>query len=247
MGHWYDREGVPMHYIPSAKSGELRPTTLRDARKLRLFPSVSTIIGDVIAKPFVDRWKRQKYLDHAIEIARANKNITPEQVIGKAHEAFEDEMKEVTGRGDEIHNMFENALSNEGVDIHIHQAYDLVNRELGYHEWVCEKSHTFAGGYAGKPDAYCDLWTIDFKTKDLTESSTADKVAYDENIMQLAAYNRGLGGGARVANVFIDRNDPSLVLIKVWTPEEEERGWQMFNAAFNYWKQWKKFFPEENL
>ena len=235
-----------MHYIP-AKNGQLRPTTLRDARKLHLFPSVSTIIQDVIAKPFVDRWKRQKYLNYAIDIARTSPGLTPEQVMGKAHESFEDEMRQITERGDEIHNMFENALSAKGVDQHIHQAYDKVNKELGYHEWVCEASHTFAQGYAGKPDAYCKEWLIDFKTKDLTVDSTADKVAYDENIIQLAAYNQGLGGDKRVANVYIDRTDPSLVLIKVWEPEEVERGWQMFKAAFDYWKQWKKFFPEENL
>ena len=47
--HWYTREGAPK-YTVEAKNGNLRNTTLADARKMNLVPSVTTIIG-CAAKP----------------------------------------------------------------------------------------------------------------------------------------------------------------------------------------------------
>ena len=55
--HWYRRDGEPLHSVPSAK-GEPRPTTLRDARKLGLLPSVTNVLG-VIAKPELTAWVQE--------------------------------------------------------------------------------------------------------------------------------------------------------------------------------------------
>ena len=43
-GHWYTRSGEPM-YTVKANNGQQRNTTLRDARKYDLVPSVTTIIN----------------------------------------------------------------------------------------------------------------------------------------------------------------------------------------------------------
>jgi hypothetical protein len=48
-GHWYDHDGKPMYTIVGA-NGKERNTTLRDAKKEGLVPSVTTIIG-IAAKP----------------------------------------------------------------------------------------------------------------------------------------------------------------------------------------------------
>ena len=53
--HWYDRNGTPAYSV-IAKNGVPRPTTLRDARKLNLVPSVTTILN-VAAKPALEAWK----------------------------------------------------------------------------------------------------------------------------------------------------------------------------------------------
>ena len=53
--HWYTREGAPK-YTVEAKNGNLRNTTLADARKMNLVPSVTTIIG-CAAKPGLEAWK----------------------------------------------------------------------------------------------------------------------------------------------------------------------------------------------
>jgi hypothetical protein len=54
-GHWYDKEGNPAYTIIGANGAE-RNTTLRDARKLNLVPSVTTILG-IAAKPALENWK----------------------------------------------------------------------------------------------------------------------------------------------------------------------------------------------
>jgi hypothetical protein len=61
--HWYRRDGEPLHSVPSAK-GEPRPTTLRDARKLGLLPSVTNVLGVINMGQFLARYG-------AVEFARA--------------------------------------------------------------------------------------------------------------------------------------------------------------------------------
>jgi len=48
--HWYDRDGKAVFEVPKAKGDGMRATTIADARKLNLYPSVTTVLS-VIAKP----------------------------------------------------------------------------------------------------------------------------------------------------------------------------------------------------
>src|SRR5512143_2307474 len=66
--HWYQPDGEPLHSVPSAK-GELRPTTLRDARKLGLLPSVTNVLG-VINKPELVEWKMTQAVLAALTLPR---------------------------------------------------------------------------------------------------------------------------------------------------------------------------------
>jgi len=66
--HWYQRDGRPLHTVLSAK-GEPRPTTLRDARKLNLLPSVTNILG-IIAKPELTAWLQEQAVMAALTLPR---------------------------------------------------------------------------------------------------------------------------------------------------------------------------------
>ena len=57
-----------MHTVLSAK-GEPRPTTLRDAKKLGLLPSVTNILG-VIAKPALTGWLQEQAVWAALTLPR---------------------------------------------------------------------------------------------------------------------------------------------------------------------------------
>jgi hypothetical protein len=53
--HWYSLDGKPCHTVPNKDGDGTRTTTLRDARKLQLLPSVTTIIG-ILDKPQLTKW-----------------------------------------------------------------------------------------------------------------------------------------------------------------------------------------------
>ena len=67
-GHWYTREGEPMYTIIGA-NGKERNTTLRDAKKEGLVPSVTTILS-MIAKPSLENWKIDQALNSALTLDR---------------------------------------------------------------------------------------------------------------------------------------------------------------------------------
>jgi hypothetical protein len=108
--------------------------------------------------------------------------------------------------------------------------------------WLVEHSFASALGYGGKVDLYCkpDEYAkyglvADVKTKEFGPDDKVD--AYDEHLLQLAAYRVGLNiPSARCANVFVSRTHPGLVKIVEWSEDDLKRGWQMFQCLLNYWK-----------
>lgn len=58
--HWYFPNGKSCHTQPvKSRPGDTRPTTLADARKLKLLPSVTGILG-VLDKPQLTDWKLEQ-------------------------------------------------------------------------------------------------------------------------------------------------------------------------------------------
>ena len=86
--HWYRQDGAPQ-YTVKAKDGSDRPTTLRDARKMDLVPSVTTILK-VAAKPGLEQWKLEQMLLSALTLPRAQDEQEKAYIariveIGRAH------------------------------------------------------------------------------------------------------------------------------------------------------------------
>src|SRR5436853_1052383 len=65
--HWYHANAAPCYTIVGV-NGKERPTTLADARKLNLVPSVTTIL-DVAAKPGLNNYFERQIFDAALELA----------------------------------------------------------------------------------------------------------------------------------------------------------------------------------
>src|SRR5688500_8209761 len=66
--HWYTREGETAYEVVGA-NGVTRSTNLRDARKLNLVPSVTTIIKSASA-PGLERWKLDQMMHAALTLPR---------------------------------------------------------------------------------------------------------------------------------------------------------------------------------
>lgn len=236
--HWYAKDGTPM-YTVLAKNGEPRATTLRDAKKMGLLPSVTTIMK-AAASPGLEAWKLNQMMLAALTLPRAE-GESEESFIARIQSDSKEQARKAADRGTEVHaaieRFFDGQIQADALP-YLEPVYKKVEETFGILTWAVEKSFAFEG-FAGKVDLHSldgEGVVIDFKTKEFT-SETLEKVAgFDENSMQLAAYRVGLRKPkARCANVFVSVTEPGLVVVREWNQEELVRGWKMFDALKTYW------------
>lgn len=237
-GHWYAKDGTPMYTVP-AKNGEPRATTLRDAKKLGLLPSVTTIMK-AAASPGLEAWKLNQMMLAALTLPRMD-GENEESFIKRIQADSKDQARQAADRGTAVHaaieKFYDGQIEADSLP-YLEAVYKAVEGHFGAPRWAVEKSFAYYG-YAGKVDMHTlegSGVVIDFKTKEFT-SETLEKVAgFDENVMQLAAYRTGLEiPNARCANVFVSVTEPGLVVVREWTQDELVRGWKMFDALKTYW------------
>lgn len=246
-GHWYEKDGTPAYTVPNkSKPGEERPTTLRDARKRGLLPSVSAISRQ-IHKPFLETWKIKNAVRYAVDhpfIGGENFEEYVSWVVKKADE----EAGKVKDTGQQIHGEIERMLLafEDGRELPVSAHTDAAIRALNdVGVWGqrirAEKSFASKLGYGGRVDLFTELVVIDFKTKN---GSFEPPFGYDEHPMQLAAYRHGLKiPEAKCYNVFISVEQPGKYHVREWSEEELSRGWNMFLALLELWKHTNSYFP----
>lgn len=209
MGHWYDTSGKPVHEIVGS-NGKTRATTLRDARKLHLVPSYSTVVGDVLNKPGLLTWIKNEILEAVLL------NPPRHRTIGFEGEVYEEYLtrwkrrvledsgkrtKAAAEHGTAIHDALEHCITEDiistkkGLIDVIEPVMCFLKETFPDAEWVTEKSFTHELGYGGCVDLHCPKTNVvlDFKTK-MKPKEEIDKItAFDEHHMQTAAYTKGLG------------------------------------------------------
>lgn len=232
--HWYKPDGEPC-YTVIAKNGKERPTTLRDARVLGLLPSVTTVIR-LAAAPGLERWKREQVLLAALTVVRVEGEVEAELLKRIVREA-EDGAKQMAAIGTRIHGAVERFhRTTLTPDDEYFDWVMVANREIAKHcngnVFHTERSFGNSLGFGGKLDLHNDSWIIDVKTKD----DITDVEPFDENVMQLAAYRIGTNApGARCANLFLSRREPSAILVEI--PEADlQRGWNMFRCLLEFYR-----------
>jgi len=252
--HWYRAEDGAPQYTVKAKDGSDRPTTLRDARKLNLVPSVTTVLK-VAAKPGLEVWKNEQMLLAALTNTRKPEE-TEKDFIARIVFDSKETAKAAAERGTRIHESIESWFNGERNVEHskIAEAFEIqVNDHFKTEgKWITE--HAFASplGYGGKIDLFYGNdethpygIVVDAKTKEFSPGD--DIAAYDEHLLQLAAYRHGLGlHHARCANVFASSIHHGLIQIIEWSEEDLVRGWEMFKHLLEYWKL-KNNFGEDNV
>jgi hypothetical protein len=232
--HWYDRDGNP-RYTVQAANGFARPTTLRDARKLNLVPSVTTVLN-IAAKPGLMQWMQRQVLLAALTLPRVH-DETEDAYIARILEDSKAQARAAADAGTDIHAAIQGFYEGEQVSRHrehVEATTRTITDAFGYHGWIAERSFSHELGFGGKVDLHSpEGVVIDIKTKEFT-----DKVdAYDEHLMQLCAYRVGLGiPDARCANVFVSRSVPGLCKLIEWSKEDLDRGWKMFVNLLTFWQ-----------
>jgi len=238
--HWYHRSGVPAYSVMGA-NGKERPTTLRDARKMNLVPSVTTIIKSA-ASPGLEAWKLNQMMLAALTLPRVA-DEPEEEFISRIQRDSKEHAKMAAERGTNVHTAIESMYSGVmHAEYAEHQAgvYREIEKEFGITEFQPEKAFSHEIGFGGKVDLFTPAYqnrglVIDIKTKEF--SDPAKVAGYDEHMMQLAAYRVGLGiPDADCANVFVSVTVPGLVVINKWSQEDLARGWVMFESLLKFWQ-----------
>jgi hypothetical protein len=209
--HWYYPDGKPCYEI-QAKNGNMRATTLADARKLGLVPSVTTILK-VLHKQGLVNW----LIEQACLSVLTSPRLPGEELdsfvdrILHKEKVQEEEGQIAKDRGNDMHGALETAYQGGVVEDNelwkwVSPAYkEISQRGVSLHVECC----LVGDGYAGRVDLIQesdDLWVWDWKTT----KKLPTKGAWTEHVLQAAAYaaalaRRGTTGNKRIrtGNVYI--------------------------------------------
>ncbi len=250
QGHWYDKQGNAVYEVPRVKGGGMRPTTLADARKLGLVPSVTTILA-CAAKPGLEAWKAKQILEAALTLPR----LADETLDDYATRIIEDSKaqgRKAAERGTELHAAIELYIQYKALPMEVEAKWGQhcckvqnTLKQYGIDILQGKSEHSFAStfwGYGGKLDtSFSDPdIVIDYKTK---SDLTGKQLAWPEHCWQLSAYARGLDmHKPRLINVFIGINDCE-VKIHEWNEEDADKGWRAFQALLSFWQITKNYKP----
>jgi len=238
--HWYTRDGKPA-YTVTGKDGFERPATLRDARKLNLVPSVTTIIK-CAAAPGLERWKQDQVLHSALTLPRGDGEAEAAW-IERVWTDSKETARKASERGTAIHaaiqNFYLTGQCERPMYPHIESACEAIAKwsQLDTECAMVEQSFGCPLGFGGKVDFSCTApyIVVDFKTKEF--DTEADLKTWDSHWMQLAAYRAGLEmPKARCAIVYVSVNNPGLSQLIEITEEELQKGWRMFLGLLQFWQ-----------
>ena len=250
--HWYQPDGSAMHTIIGANGNE-RNTTLRDARKLGLLPSVTTVQKDVLVNHGVDRWFKDILVKAGFTVPDAIRAQSFEDYQTRVLEDADAFGREAREFGTGVHGVIDefnttrsrNCASKyqpwldqyvKWFEANIEEVYfseeTLVNMEVGY-----------AGttDLSARHKTHGDV-VIDFKTQQVKKDKPN---FYKEWIYQLGAYQQCIDGQPQCLSVVINSLEPEAPVEKLWSDAEAEMGWNVFKRACEIWQIQRGYVPSE--
>ena len=259
--HWYFPDGTPLHEVPRADGKGQRPTSLRDARKLGLFPSVTNVLS-ILAKPGLDAWKQEQAILAALTLPR-----TEEETLDDFAKRVLVDMTSEVGRaadlGSAVHAAIEGYAQgrwlpeDKGVARLFEPARQWFDKEvIAVHSVEIATAH-LEWGYAGRVDLVATLRStglptvIDFKTQKTRRDKDGNfkPILHDTWPLQLEAYRMALASrdkglaDAAIASVVIGSTDPVPVVVKVWDDADKDGYFRAFLAARDLWVWQKNYCP----
>lgn len=178
--HWYSRDGLPVYEVPSADGKSMVTPDIRHARKLGLLPGF-TSVNKVLYSFGLERYKIRQGILAALTLPRGE---------GEDDESYfkrldEDRQAHAKGRADEgtvIHAAIQQHLEGRPYDVKWAQHVGAVTKLLD------ELPPSFLGDFK-------TVESIADKEAKYRGKDKSDALFYDDHVMQLAAYARGIYGG----------------------------------------------------
>jgi hypothetical protein len=256
--HWYSLDGKPVHTQPTKDGEGQRATTLRDARKLALLPSVTSIIS-ILDKPQLTRWKMREAAKAAIAIPGPQGEEPLERFADRAIEHAMSQVGEAADLGTKIHNAIENLMRGSAEEPS-EEMRPFVKPVLEWMRTVGVKvTHSeivlvnAVHGFAGRVDAlftwgdgFGKMGILDFKTKKTKEGEKVE--AYDEHLLQLAAYAATHYSPEHLkhvvaANLFISSTEPGRLEVVKHDKERMVAAYEAFCQMCAIWRFRKGYDP----
>lgn len=239
MGHWYDRNGTPRHYI--GEGATQRDSTLADARKLGWVPGFSGV-NSVIHEFFLEKWKRDQNILAALTLTR-NPNESDKDFLYRVDQDAKAQMDKAADEGKRIHAAIEDSFAGRAIPAdyrkHVSAVHGLLKDNFPeVNDWEIEQTFACPDGYGGAIDIHSKRHRILGDHKGVEVAPEEKKQLARRQYRQLGCYRHGIGlHGARGFNIFISRNHPGHVRFHEWQPAELDKGWREFSKALALWKE----------
>lgn len=233
--HWYGANGEPRH-----------DATLREARKERLFPSVTSVLG-IKEKPQLTQWKIAQMVAQALTMTRLP-GENDYLFIKRVQEADEAERAKAPDLGKAVHlalaSYFSGSVYEAPEKVDMGPVLDWITAHAKITGARVEERFVSPLGFGGCID-YVGLVDgrpalIDWKTQSVKKAPAF----YDEWAWQLAAYGLGTDPymGCDLWSVVIDTAHQGCYAQK-WSPSDVARAWAGFKGLLEAWFADRKFDP----
>lgn len=248
--HWYTRDGIPAYTIKKSKGDGERNTTLRDARKYNLLPSVTTLFG-IMSKPGLDRWKLGKAIEATLQTSR-DEGEPDDRYYARVLERSFEETTDAAELGTKIHDAidayFDGVSPPEDLAQYVNPTIEYLNTlnltDIRREDVVVNSVE----GYAGRVDLMAKYGNaniiIDFKTK---KTKKGVKVTpFDYQATQIAAYAMAAFGSLDKcygANIYISTTEPGRIEKAVYDQKTLESEYEVLTNIASIWRHLKKYDP----
>jgi len=246
-GHWYTEQGESAHVI-IGKNGNERNTTVADARKMGLLPSVTSVLG-IIDKPQLTAWKIEQAIMASLTLPKEDCE-TLEDYAKRVVKDSKQATTKAAEHGTRMHEQAENILmgraccKDEDLQPYIKTFREWAEDNVEKTHW-CEKA-LVGPGYAGRCDAYVRLKGIGDAIIDLKNRKVNPKYDpfYDSDCAQLWAYKYASENPkCACVSVVLAANDPKLLKTHQWSEDELYEAGIAFQAMLKVWSWSKKYVP----
>jgi len=155
-GHWYKADGTPCYEI-AGKDGTLRGTTLRDARKLNLYPSVTTVCS-VLDKPGLKQYFRREMFSATATTPRLP-GMTDEDYFAECCKWADEHSLLARDAGTAFHGSMEKYIQGlpvkpEHLTLCVKVRDALLEHGIDIFKGTAEKSFSHKSGFGGKIDFF---------------------------------------------------------------------------------------------
>lgn len=249
MSHFYDASGNAVFEVPNASRGGMRPTRITDCKKLGLYPSVTTIFDDVLAKKALQTW-RDKQITSAAFLTQPKPQEFPEAYHTRIMEAAFKQVDDAADLGTRIHKALE--LHFDGI------AYDNALRVYveAVDDWIADTGIQFSAkelrlvnkeyGYAGTTDAAIVMpgkrGILDYKSRKTKPGKPVEP--YETQPMQCAAYGKTYFNEPFIGcNLYISTTEPGRVDACWYDEKQMDYEFEKFKLLVKYWQMDNGYTP----